>query len=73
MKIILSCWAVLLVTQEPRKVQKSMSQNDDQKIAVSIGIYSIEGLDVGFWGGGVANNIYIYIYIYVFIYLFINL
>ena len=63
MKIILSCWDVLLVPQEPQKIQKSMSQNGDPKIATSIGIYSTEGLDVGF--GGVA---YIYIHMYLYIY-----
>ena len=38
-----------------------MSQNGDPKMAIFIGIYSIEGLDVGFMRG-VA---YIYIYVYV--------
>ena len=34
------------------KIQKSMSQNDDPKMAISIGISSIEGPDVGFRRGG---------------------
>ena len=51
-KFIPSCRDVLLVTQEPLKFQKSMSQNDDPQMAISIGIYSIEGPDVGFRRGG---------------------
>ena len=44
-----------------------MSQNGDPKMSISIGIYSIEGPDVGCMKGGW----HIYIYKYVFIYLFI--
>ena len=50
-KFILSCWDVLLVTQEPLKFKKSMSQNGDQKMPISIGIYSSEGPDLGFMRG----------------------
>ena len=39
-----------------------MSQNGDPKMAIFIGIYSIEELDVGFMRGG---SIYIYIHIYI--------
>ena len=38
LKFILSCWDMLVVTQEPLKFKKSMSQNDDPKMAISIGI-----------------------------------
>ena len=67
MKYILSCWDVLLVTQEPLKFKNSMSQ--DPKIAISVGIYSIEGPGVGFMRGGVAY-IYIDIYICICIYIY---
>ena len=50
MKFILSCWDVLPVTRTST-IQKSMSQNGDPKIAISMGKYSIEGPDVGFMGG----------------------
>ena len=71
MKISLSCWDVLLVTQEPQKVLKSMSQNGDPKMAVSIAIYSIEGLDVGFWGGSISIYVCVYIYMSVHMYTYI--
>ena len=58
MKFILSCWDVLLIAQEPLKPKKSMSHNGDPKLAISIGIYSIEGPDVGF--RGYRAHIYIY-------------
>ena len=63
MQFILFCWDVLLATQEPLKLKKSIFQNGDPKMAISIGIYSIEGpdVDVGFMGGG---SQYIYIYIH---------
>ena len=73
MKIILSCWDVLLVTQELQKHQKSMSQHGDPKMTISIGIYSYlqyrrarRGA-LG-WGGGGSIYIYIHIYIYVCMY-----
>ena len=57
MKFILTCWDVLLATQEALKSKKSMSQNDDPTMAICIGNYSIEGPDVVPGGG----SIYIYI------------
>ena len=57
------CFVFLGCTSSnPRTLKKSMSQNGDPKMAISIGIYSIEEPDVGFWEGG---SIYIYIYIYI--------
>ena len=66
MKFILSCWDVLLVTQE----QKSMSQNGDPTMATFMGIYSIDGPDVGFIGGVAYIYICIHMYIYIYIYIY---
>ena len=53
------------------KIQESMSQNGDPKMTISIGIYSLEGPDVGFLGAGSINvYIYIYVYIYLFVYIY---
>ena len=47
-----------------------MSQNGDPRIAISMGIYSIEGPDVGFMRG---CNIYIYVCICTYIYIYIHI
>ena len=51
--------------QRTSKLQTSMSQNGDPKLAISFGIYSIEGPDVGFMRGG---SMYTYIYICIYVY-----
>ena len=61
MKFILPCWDVLLVTQEPLEFKNQCLKMVTPNKAISIGIYSIEGLDVGFMR--VGGSIYIYIYI----------
>ena len=55
-----------MYSSNPRtsKIQKSMSQNGDPNMAISLGIYGIEGLDAGLMRGGSSIYAYIYMHIY---------
>ena len=48
---------------------KSMSQNGDPKMAISIGIYNIEGPNMGFMRGVAYIYIYVHMYEYVLVYI----
>ena len=67
MKLVLFCWAVLLVTQE---IQKSMSQNGEPKIGNVYGYLQYKWAQRGVLGGEVA---YIYTYTYIYISCIIHL